>query len=298
MKESTIFDNVWRRLYVQGTIGKLPDGLVLDIKTLFSQTCPDLQHISPSDFTLVTMQAACMAVKQAVPDIPDNFKDVALFLGHKAEYSNQVITDSLHLTCTVKVARRGEFRLANVNLVAPGSLSKELTVGLVANMPQAAVEDISLNGQVLSNDFTDEVLNIYKGERQADIVGVGYEPDSNAYEVSINFPRYSEGDIDHISAKQMIEAMMKAVLCGAANEAYFGKLPMNYREFLNNRLNFRTKEHDIKYRKFLGSNTCSLLRFRLFFNDNSCTVNFENRLGAEEAEKSFATGRMTFYLPA
>ena len=95
----------------------------------------------------------------------------------------------------------------------------------------------------------------------------------------------------------MIEAMMKAVLCGAANEAYSGKLQINYKEFLNNRLIFRTKEHDIKYRKFLGFGTCSLVRFHLSFKDNTCTANFENRPGAEEAEKSFATGRMTFYLP-
>lgn len=167
MENPQFLDNLYRRLYIKTIIEKLPDGLVLDIKTPFSQTCPDLVHISPSDFTLVSMQAAYMAVKHAVPDVPDNFTHAALFLGHKAEYSNQA-TDSLRLTCTVKVARRGEFGLANVKLVAPGSLSKEITVGLSANMPQAAVEDIMPNGQALSKDFADEVLNIYKGERQAD----------------------------------------------------------------------------------------------------------------------------------
>lgn len=127
---------------------------------------------------------------------------------------------------------------------------------------------------------------------------MGYETDSNAYEVSVNFPRYSEiGDLGHVSAKQMIEAMMKAVLCGAANEAYSERLLISYSEFLDNRLNFRTKEHDIRYRKFLGSGTCSLLRVRLSFKDNTCTANFENRPGAEDKERSFATGKMTFYLP-
>ena len=298
MENPQSLDNLYRKLYIKRTIEKLADGLVLEINTPFSKTCPDLAHISPSDFTLACMQASYMAVKQAVPDVPDNFTHAALFLGHKAEYSNQVITDALRLTCTVKVARRGEFGLANVKLVAPGSLSKELTVGLVANMPQAAVEDISPNGQALSKYFTDEVLNIYKGERQADVVDFGYDTDANAYETSINFPQYSEiEDLGHVSAKQMIEAMMKAVLCGAANEAYSEKLPINYKEFLNNRLNFRTKGHDIKYRKFLGFGTCSLLRFRLSFNDNTCTANFENRPRAEDKEKSFATGKMTFYLP-
>lgn len=298
MENPQFLDNLYRKLYIKSAIEKLPDGLVLDVNTPFSQTCPDLAHISPSDFTLVSMQAAYMAVKQAVPDVPDNFTHAALFLGHKAEYSNQVITDSLRLTCTVKVARRGEFGLANVKLVAPGSLSKELTVGLVKDMPQAAIEDIMPNGQNLSKDFIDEVLNIYKGERQADVVGVGYDRDSNAHEVSVNFPQYSEiRDLRHVSAKQMIEAMMKAAYCAVANEAYSGNLSISYREFLDNRLNFRTKEHDIKYRKFLGFGTCSLLRIRLSFKDNTCTANFENRPGAEDKEKSFATGRMTFYLP-
>ena len=294
--ESLNLSKLYHNVYVREAV-KLPDGLVLDVNAPYSKTMPDLSHISPSDFTLVSMQAAYMAVKQAVPDVPDNFTHAALFLGHKAEYSNQS-TGSFRLTCTAKVVRRGEFGLANVNLVAPGSLSEELTVGLVANMPQPVVEDIKVNGQDLSKDFIDEVLSLYKGERQADVVGVGYENDTNAYEVSIHFPQYSEiGDLGHVSAKQMIEAMMKAVYCAVGNEAYFGKLPINYKEFLNNRLIFRTKEHDVKYRKFLGHGTCSLLRFRLSFKDNTCIANFENRLDAEDKEKSFATGKMTFYLP-
>ena len=296
--ETLNLDRYYRNVCVERAAGKLPDGLVLDINAPLSATIPDLQHISPSDFTLAIMQAAYMTVKHVIPKVPDNFMHTALFLGHKAEYLDQA-AGSLRSTCTVKVARRGEFfGLANVRLVAPGSLSEELTVGLVKDMPLPAVEDIRPNGQTLSKDFTDEVLSVYRGENQANVVGVGYEADTNDYEVSINFPQYSEAqEQDHVSAKQMIEAMMKAAYCAVANEAYSGKLPISYREFLNNRLNFRTKGHDIRYRKFLGFGTCSLLRFRLSFKDNTCTVNFENRPDAEEAEKSFATGRMTFYLP-
>lgn len=294
--ETLNLDRLYRKVYAKEA-GKLPDGLVLDINAPFSKTIPDLAHISPSDFTLVTMQVAYMAVKRAIPDVPDDFTHAALFLGHKAEYLDQDV-GSLRATSTAKVARRGEFGLANVRLVAPGSFSEELTVGLVANMPKPVVENIRPNGQVLSEGFIDEVLSVYRGERQANVVAVGYEADSNAYEVSVNFPQYSEiGDLGHVSAKQMIEAMMKAAYCGVANEAFSGKLPISYREFLDNRLNFRTKEHDIRYRKFLGSGTRSLLRVKLSFKDNTCTANFENRPGAEDKDKSFATGRMTFYLP-
>lgn len=295
--ETLNLDQLYRRNYVQKAIEKLSGGLVVDVNTPFSTTMPDLSHISPSDFTLVSMQVAYMAVKHAVPDVPDNFKHAALFLGHKAEYSNQS-TGSLRLDCMVREARRGNFRIATVKLVAPDSLSEELTVGLVADMPQPSVENIGVNGQILSKDFADEVLSVYRGERQANVVGIGYEADTNAYEVSVNFPQYSEiGGLGHVSAKQMIEAMMKAVYCGVANEARSGKLAINYREFLDNRLNFRTKGHDIRYRKFLGSGTCSLLRFKLSFENNTCIANFENRPKAEEKEKSFATGKMTFYLP-
>ena len=294
--ESLDLSKLYHNVYVREAV-KLPDGLVLDVNAPHSKTIPDLSHISPSDFTLISMQAAYMAVKHEVPNVPDNFMHAALFLGHKAEYSNQS-TGSFRLTCTAKVVRRGEFGLANVKLVAPGSLSEELTVGLVANMPQPVVEDVRANGQDLSKDFIDEVLSLYRGERQANIVGVGYDADTNAYEVSVNFPKYSEiGDLGHVSAKQMIEAMMKAVYCAVANEASSERLPINYKEFLDNRLIFHTKGHDIKYRKFLGSGTRSLLRLRLSFEGNKCIVNFENRLDAEDKEKSFATGKMTFYLP-
>ena len=294
--ESLDLSTLYRNVYVREAV-KLPDGLVLDVNTPHSKTIPDLSHISPSDFTLVVMQAAYAAVKHSVPDVPDNFTHAALFLGHKAEYLDQS-TGSFRLTSRAKVSRRGEFGLANVNLVAEGNLSEELTVGLVANTPQPASEDIEASGQVLSKDFVDEVLSVYNGERQADIVGVGYDEDTNAYEVSVNFLRYTEiGDLGHVSAKQMIESMMKAVYCGVGNEAYSGRLPINYREFLDNRLNFRTKGHDVRYRKFLSAGTCSLLKFRLSFENNTCTVNFEHRLKAEEKEKSFATGKMTFFLP-
>lgn len=288
----------YRTVYTQRVERELPDGgIVIQTEAPRSQTYLKSGHISPSYLTLVCMQASYFVAKHAIKDLPADFADNVLFLRHRAKYLNQEST-SLKLHGQIKGLRRGNLSIATIELDDCDKLSEELVVGITQKMSVPICENIIPCGQNVSKNIVEETLDIYTGERQADVTSVRYEPDTETYEAAVYFPPYSESrDLGHVSAKQMIEAMMKVALCGAAHQAHLKNLPFAYDEFLKLRLLFRTLEHDIRYRKFLATGSQSLLRYNLSFKDNACTVNFGHRQNAEKEGESFATGRMTFYLP-
>lgn len=297
-QEHGTLGDFYNTVYTQGVERELPDGgVVIRAEAPRSQTYLKSGHISPSDITLVCMQASYFIARHAIKDLPADFADKVLFLGHRAKYFNQEST-FLTLRGQVKGLRQGNLSIATIELDDSDKLLEELVVGIAQKMPVPMCESVMPRGQNVDKDIVEETLDIYTGERQADVISVKYEPDTKTYEAAVFFPPYNESrNLGHVSAKQMIEAMMKVALCGAAHQARLKNFPFAYDEFLKLRLLFRTLEHDIRYRKFLATGSRSLLRYNLSFKDNICTVDFEHRPNVGKEKKSFATGRMTFYLP-
>lgn len=264
-----------------------------------SVTCPDLLHASPTDITLAVMQIGYVVAALAVPDLPESYKYQVLFLTHRARYDAQNIS-SLDTKCRIRrQLRQGAIDVGLFSIESPGVLEVELMCGLPKQEPPAAKEHLTPSGKQLNKSQVDEILAIYSGEMQSEIVEVGYDKEGQIYEAAVYFPSYSEiPELSHVSARQMIQALMQAAYCGAGHQAYLGNFPLTYEEFLARRLDFRTREHDLKYRKLLRAGTQSLLRFTLSVEDNTCTVIFSHCPGATKEEESFATGRMTFYLPS
>lgn len=83
----------------------------------------------------------------------------------------------------------------------------------------------------------------------------------------------------------------------AGRQAYTGNFPMDHKEFLANRLKFRTAQQNITYRKLLAFGSQSLLHFRFTTEGNSGTSVFSRPDNVSEDKLPFATGTMTFYLP-
>lgn len=143
-----------------------------------------------------------------------------------------------------------------------------------------------------------EILSIYNGEKQSEVVALGYSPNDRVYEASVYFLPYAEvADLDHISARQMIEALMKVAYLAAGHQAFLGDLPIDYGKFLDSRLLFRTHGQNLRYRKLLAASSQSLVRCSLRVENNKGIVQFSHRPNATKEQESFATGQMTFYLP-
>ncbi len=281
------------RFFVEGVQKEEPGNYLVTARVPNSVTCPDLLHLSPSDFTLAIMQAAATA---ALREYSVKYPDV-LFLSHKAQYLDQD-QSLLVLNCRLKTPRSGALSVLNIQLTGQGRFEGQLMGGIVKEMLKPVIENLEPIGIRVSQDQVTEVLSIYSGMKQSNVVAVGFDKESGSFEAAVYFPPYTEMTVlDHVSARQMIEALMKAAYCGAAHLAYSGELPINYEELLANRLIVRTLKHDIRYGKLLNPHTQSLLRFQISTEGNRATVHFTHRPNVSEQERSFATGRMVFYLP-
>ena len=254
---------------------------------------PTLSHISPSDITLGTMQVAYLCIGSQLTDLPENWQYNALLLRYKAQYINQDLK-RLNIKSRVHKRRKGrESDLAIIKLEDPNIFLGEMTVGVFQHMNNGGVvEELFPLGHQISPSLVKEALDFYNGEQQSDVVALG-QIGEGKYEAAIKFSQYSEiKDLAHISAKQMLEALMKASLCAAADQAYKGNCPLSYEDFMLNRPLFRTDNHDISFTKLLKAGSQSLLRFSLRFERNKCIVDF---CRGDKEEDVFATGNMIFY---
>lgn len=288
----------YRVTHVQEVTGHPSTSLQIKAQIPRSVTCPDLRHASPTDITLAVMQAGYVVGALSIPNLPPDYRYQALFLGHRAIYHNQD-TSVLEANCRMERLRPGAIDIGVISINSP-NLSVELMCGIPRQEPPGVKECLTPLSTKLSRSQIDEILGVYTEDLQSEIVEVGYDPSGQVYEAAVYFPPYSEiPDLTHVSARQMIQALMQAAYCDAGHQAYLGNFPLSYEEFLTRRLDFRTREHDLKYRKLLVAGTQSLLRFRLSVEGtNSCTVTFSHRPKVGKEEESFATGKMTFYLPA
>lgn len=288
----------YRATHVRGVSGHPSTSLQIKSQIPGSVTCPDLLHASPTDITLAVMQVGYVVGALSIPNLPPDYRYQALFLGHRVIYHNQDAS-VLEANCRMERLRSGTIDIGVFSINDPGFLSAELMCGIPRQEPPGVKECLTPLGTKLSRSQIDEILGVYTGELQSEIVEVGYDPSGQVYEAAVYFPPYSEiPDLTHVSARQMIEALMKAAYCGAGHQSRLGSFPLDYRDFLSRRLEFRTRAHDLRYRKLLIAGTQSLLRLQLSTEGDSCTVIFSHRPGAAKEEESFATGKMTFYLPA
>lgn len=262
-----------------------------------SVTCPELDHASPTDFTLTLMQMSYVTAGLSIPNLPPDFQHNALFLTHNSKYTLQRV-GALEVSCHLKQLRKGAIDVAVLEMKSPGMLEARLICGIPKQEPPTVTESQGVRGEKLSQDQIAEILSIYNGEVQSDVVEVGYDPTNSSYEAAVRFQPYSEiATLTHVSAKQMIEALMKVAYCVGGHQAYLGNLSLSYPEFLKRRLDFLTSGHDLKYRKLLIAGSQSLVRCQLVVQENVGTLIFTNRPQATKEQESFATGRMSFYLP-
>lgn len=299
MKESEILHALpaYRVAHIQEVSGDPHTTLRIKAGVPVSVTCPDLSHTSPADITLTVMQMGYVVAALSVSELPTDYRYQALFLGHRAIYHRQD-TRSLAADCRMERLRPGTIDIGIISINDPGVLAAELMCGIPRQEPLAVKEQLIPAGEKVSQSLVNEILAIYNAEVQSAVTAVGYDVESRVYEAAVYLPPYAEiPDLSHVSARQMIQALMQAAYCGVGQQAYLGNFPLSYEEFLTRRLDFRTREHDLRYRKLLVAGTQSRLRFQLAPPlRNSCTVVFSHRPGVGKEEESFATGRMTFYL--
>lgn len=289
--------SLYRTTHIREVSGDPTTSIRIKAEIPPSVTCPELDHVSPTDFTLTLMQMGYVTVGLSIPNLPPDFQHNALFLTHDSHYNQQRV-ETLEVDCRLKQLRRGVIDVAVLEMKSPGILEAQLICGIPRQEPQAVTESQSVQGEKLSQDQLAEILSIYNGEVQSDVVEVGYNPTNSSYETVVHFQPYSEAPTStHVSAKQMIEALMKVAYCVGGHQAYLGNLPISYSEFLGRRLDFLTSDHSLKYRKLLTGGSQSLIRCQLFVQENGGTLVFTNRPQATKEQESFATGRMSFRLP-
>lgn len=263
-----------------------------------SVTCLGLPHASPTDVTLALMQVGYAVTAASIPNLPPNFQYDALFLGHSIRYEQQEV-GSVEINCRIKSRSLKEVNIATLDLQSLGVFRARLMCGIPTQAPIPLLDSLEAKGEKVSVDRIAEILDIYNGELQSDVVEMGYDSVSHAYEVAIRFLPYSEmRGLTHVSARQMTEALMKTAYCVAGHQAFLGNLPLTYEEFLERRLDFLTRYQDIMYRKLLVAGSVSLARCHIQIQGDACKVIFTHRPRAISDQKSFATGEMEFYLPA
>ncbi|MBI2021968.1 hypothetical protein HYS93_03800 [Candidatus Daviesbacteria bacterium] len=287
----------YRRNLLREVTGNTSQGLRIKAEIPPSVTCPDLEHISPSDITLAVMQGAYVLVFTAFKDLPKEYAYRALFLSHNGHYLDQD-RGSLDSVFSLRQLRRGAVSALTIDIADPDCLGVQLTGGVFSEEPTAIVEDHLPKGQMVSTDQIVEILSIYRGEKQSEVIALGDSPEDGVYEAAVYFPPYNEvEDLDHVSARQMIEALMKVAYLVAGHQAFIGELPIDYRQFLDSRLLFRTQRHNLRYRKLLAAGSKSLLRCNLSIENNVGIFQFSHRPNVDREQESFATGQMRFYLP-
>lgn len=262
-----------------------------------SVSCLGLQHASPTDATLAMMQAAYITAGYSIENLPENFQYNGLFLGHQAQYVNQDAS-RVRWVCKTKSIVHSPIEAVRISIEDRTTVTVQLLGGIPQQEPKVYLETHNPEGIPISTALLEETLNIYTGEIQSQVMALGYNPNTDIYEAAIHFPKYSEiHDLEHVSAKQMIEGIMKAAYCAAAHKAYMGVFVMDYKKFLSRRLEFRTASQNIKYRKLLAFGSQSLLHFQFATKGKTGVFILSNPENMSDDEQPFATGSITFYLP-